>query len=326
MFYSATRPTMRALLGMLLLPAALLAQNVNDDALIALYGSGCALTLVNVATGEVTPDATLDFTADSICYEDFAVSSDGTRVAYDGDLYGVDVYDATANSSDRYGMGYWGLERIRLSSDGRYVATWKFYDTIGVWDLLVFNVEANGIRVVDNAVVDTSTSTEDLGLDDPNPWEMAAPSAAQGPWLSWTPDSEAFVYAAQDYDRNSMELYRYTVGTGKITALTDSTTDDMFPTVSPDGRLVAFTAVDGDTSELWLLNLDSGVVQTLGLAGDGLRPAWSPDGTQIAFLSAHEGGVMSLYVVNANGAGVRRLTEDLDASELWLAWLPQPAS
>jgi TolB protein len=47
------------------------------------------------------------------------------------------------------------------------------------------------------------------------------------------------------------------------------------------------------------------------LTSDGLfkqRPAWSPDGMQLSF-ARHEGDAIRLYVVAADGAGERRLTE-----------------
>jgi Tol biopolymer transport system component len=44
-------------------------------------------------------------------------------------------------------------------------------------------------------------------------------------------------------------------------------------------------------------------------------PAWSPDGTRIAFQSRRDGN-WEIYVMNADGSGVRRLTtnpaNDLD--------------
>ena len=37
----------------------------------------------------------------------------------------------------------------------------------------------------------------------------------------------------------------------------------------------------------------------------GLRPSWSPDGTRLVFTDGHD-----LWVVNADGTGLRRLTSD----------------
>ena len=51
-------------------------------------------------------------------------------------------------------------------------------------------------------------------------------------------------------------------------------------------------------------------------------PAWSPDGRRIAFRSIGIGRVNSdLYVVNADGSGLRRLTRNA-AKLRWFAWSP----
>jgi Tol biopolymer transport system component len=54
-------------------------------------------------------------------------------------------------------------------------------------------------------------------------------------------------------------------------------------------------------------------------ASDGV-PAWSPDGTRIAFESERDGN-LEIYVMNADGSGVTRLTND-PASDSTPAWSP----
>jgi Tol biopolymer transport system component len=47
-------------------------------------------------------------------------------------------------------------------------------------------------------------------------------------------------------------------------------------------------------------------------------PAWSPDGTCIAFSSNRDGN-REIYVMNADGSGVARLTHDpaVDMNAIW---------
>jgi Tol biopolymer transport system component len=58
------------------------------------------------------------------------------------------------------------------------------------------------------------------------------------------------------------------------------------PTWSPDGRRVAFSALTGGTSDLYMYDLESKALKPLtsDLFGD-LHPAWSPDGRWIAFVT-----------------------------------------
>src|SRR5258708_9953489 len=58
------------------------------------------------------------------------------------------------------------------------------------------------------------------------------------------------------------------------------------------------------------MNADGGGVPRLPdtRAADG-DPAWSPDGTRLAFTSTRDGN-SEIYVMNADGSGVTRLTTD----------------
>jgi TolB protein len=58
----------------------------------------------------------------------------------------------------------------------------------------------------------------------------------------------------------------------------------------------------------------------LRLTVDGITPAWSPDGSKIAFASYRTGN-LEIYAMNADGTGVIRLTND-PADDLYPAWSP----
>ena len=51
------------------------------------------------------------------------------------------------------------------------------------------------------------------------------------------------------------------------------------------------------------------------------NPAWSPDGKQIAFQSAHNEKNMDIYVMNADGSSRRRLTRH-PARDRYPSWSP----
>ena len=75
------------------------------------------------------------------------------------------------------------------------------------------------------------------------------------------------------------------------------------PSMSPDGRRVAFyMSTDGNT-DVWLLDADRGVPSrfTFDAAFDN-SPLWSPDGTSLVFASSR-GGVLDLYRKGVAAAG-----------------------
>jgi TolB protein len=67
------------------------------------------------------------------------------------------------------------------------------------------------------------------------------------------------------------------------------------------GKLLAYAATVGDNWDIFVTDGDTETRLTTD-PGDDLAPAWSPDGTRLAFLSVQD-GVTGLYVMQANGSG-----------------------
>lgn len=111
-------------------------------------------------------------------------------------------------------------------------------------------------------------------------------------------------------DRSHLYVMR-SDGTG-VRQLTDFTTSDGQPAVSPDGRTVAFVHELEDRGPVvGSIPIEGGVVswltdEDLFVTGG---PSWSPDGSRIAF-PAHDGEGQRLYVMNANGTEQRPITGD----------------
>ena len=74
-------------------------------------------------------------------------------------------------------------------------------------------------------------------------------------------------------------------------------------------------------SHIFVMNTDGqGAPVTKGAAND-LDPAWSPDGTRIAFARLDGPDNYNIYVMNADGSGVTRLTAE-PRSDRYPAWSP----
>ena len=90
---------------------------------------------------------------------------------------------------------------------------------------------------------------------------------------------------------------------------------------SPDSRQLAVTvsptpkADDGSRSDIWIVGVDSGAAAPRKLAagpGPDGSPSWSPDGSQIAFLTRAEAGAVGaqrLAIIPATGGSARVIVE-----------------
>jgi TolB protein len=86
---------------------------------------------------------------------------------------------------------------------------------------------------------------------------------------------------------------------------------------SPDGQTIAFA----DDSRLLLVNADgSGQRDLTGTLGLRQLPIWSPDGRRILVVKCRGGQKCDIYVMNADGSGLRALTRNRQSG--WPIWSP----
>ncbi|HEV8263997.1 MAG TPA: BamA/TamA family outer membrane protein [Gemmatimonadales bacterium] len=93
-------------------------------------------------------------------------------------------------------------------------------------------------------------------------------------------------------------------------------------TFSPDGRFFAIAAKRRDRDDLVILDVKRRREdRRIRIPLNGLvTPSWSPDGRQLVF-TGFDGGLSDLFIVNRDGTGLRRLTNDKYA-DLHPAWSP----
>jgi Tol biopolymer transport system component len=81
------------------------------------------------------------------------------------------------------------------------------------------------------------------------------------------------------------------------------------PTLSPDGKLIAYVAQERADQDIYLQRVGSDVRVNLtkDSTDDDYQPAFSPDGRLIAFRSERQGG--GIFVMTVRGSPVRRISD-----------------
>jgi TolB protein len=93
-----------------------------------------------------------------------------------------------------------------------------------------------------------------------------------------------------------------------LSRLTINTMDEVSPTVSGDGAMMAFQSGDG-IELMSTIALDRRIVVPSGGEHQDFAPAISPDGSQIAFVS-NRGGAYEIWIFNRANNALRQLTSN----------------
>ncbi|WP_410649777.1 VWA domain-containing protein [Amycolatopsis sp. cmx-4-54] len=128
--------------------------------------------------------------------------------------------------------------------------------------------------------------------------------------------------AVRDGAERDGEIWYLRDGTRVPVRLTDDSTADTRPALSPDGSSVAFVSERAGSKDIFVIGVDGrGLRQvTSGPAADD-SPSWSPDGGRLVFSGTGEDPAGDLYTVPANGGAPARLTTDPGA-DTQPAWAP----
>jgi len=228
-------------------------------------------------------------------------SPDGTRIAYFSRFPPVgpgfpQIFLMSANGTTQLtGTGPLtdtgaGAQFPDWSPDGRRIvfqATLLRNGTFTFRDVFVINADGSGL---------TNLSNNSTFID-------ARPA--------WSPDGTRIAFQT-NRDGND-EIYVMNADGSSPTRLTFDGHADQAPDWSPDGRIVFQSDRDGNF-EIWTMDADgtglTQLTQTEGCARN-LDPAWSPDGSMIAFSSDRnfptddcnqlERGIQQVFVMRADG-------------------------
>lgn len=138
----------------------------------------------------------------------------------------------------------------------------------------------------------------------------------------FSPDGQKIVYAIHQGTRSNLAIQN--VNTGKRSIITDflDWTEVFTPNWSPDGAHIAFSMWDSlGNRDIYLVESDgTGLIKLIATPEDDRYPAWSADGSQIAFIS-YLNGIPNLYIFDIETSTIRQVT-DTPGGVFNPSWLP----
>ena len=150
--------------------------------------------------------------------------------------------------------------------------------------------------------------------------------------FAWSPTGERMVLATMGL--REFERGRWVAGDdlyvldsdGSLEQLTSGGEHDTDPAWSPDGATIAFSSdrdlertseTAGAVGSIYALSLDDRAIRRLTFGPDDRKSAWSPDGTEIAFIRGTD-----IWIVSADGTNARPLPTRRPTFPTSLAWSP----
>jgi dipeptidyl aminopeptidase/acylaminoacyl peptidase len=231
--------------------------------------------------------------------------------------------------------GY-SASRPRWSPDGKYLSftASRNEGKTQVWTLNRLGGEAQQLTDVKQGVSSYDWSPDGtkliLAIRDPEEEDEEEGEKKSDTREPWVIDRLQFKRDGAGYltGNRHTHLYVFDVATKELTQITSGDRDESQAVWSPDGTRVAFVSnrteePDANSnSDIWVVaadNTDKGqtLLQVTTNPGSDGSPAWSPDGSWIAYVTSTEPEIIwyatnHLAVVSASGGEPRVLTKQLD--------------
>ena len=254
-------------------------------------GTGQAIAFVSDRDGEpeifkIEPDGTglVQLTSNSAWDTDPSWSPDGTKLAFSSNRDGDDdVYVMNADGS--------GIANVTSSGTGN--------DLQPDWSR-----DGSQIAFVRSGEIHVVGSSGGVPV-----------KLTRGRAPAWSPTASRIAFA-----RNGGDIYVMGADGSNLRPVTSGLDAD-FPEWSPDGRSIAFEAVDPDVDEtrIYVMGADGSGLRALPGSSEDHSPSWSPDGTRLVFTNI----ILDANIVTASvdGSGRTVLVDD-PAYDFLPAWSP----
>ena len=246
-----------------------------------------------------------------------------------GELYALELSSGTSQKVTSFGQNYGTVSWINISADEKQVAFVAKNE--GVWRLFVGDVAGanptmlaeseGGIRSIAwlpekgrffySAMV-AGVSQIFVKHGSAEPARITA-AETDNEVVNAAPDGSTIIFSSAKEESN---LWRVSVSDMQESPVARDLNSKLWPTVSPDNEKIAFQSVKNlnQGNNLFESTIMIKSTKTQGdtpalLADKGFLPAWSPDGSAIAFLRKN-GDTFELLSANPNGGGEKHLTTE----------------
>ena len=194
----------------------------------------------------------------------------------------------------------------------------------------------DGLRIAFESYRDGLKDVYVMDVDGKNPKNLTLDVESNG-HPTWSPDGAKIAFASSPGAGRADIFIMNHDGTNRVNVTKKPRSLNVTPSWSPCGKKIAYAALSNANQVVqWNLDFDIFIMNVDGTQPFQLTkeapidrgPAWSPDGTKIAFHRATQerDNSFDIYVVNVDGTGLLSLTETLGMSELNPSWSPSPYS
>ena len=217
--------------------------------------------------------------------------------------------DGPGSAFDIFVMGADGKNLINLtqsprlgdrmptwSPDGKRIAFVSGKGLVSNWEIYVMDANGRNIkRLTDNRVADREPA--------------------------WSPDGNWIAYASEADENRNRDIYVVSPDGRKRKKLMNQMPWAIQPSWSPDGKRITFVCNFDGNPDICVIKIDAvlngnqkpinkkDVTNLTKHIAHDYSPTWSPNGDQIAFSSERQLGTMSIYVMDADGQNIVRLTD-----------------
>ncbi|MEE8573895.1 MAG: Tol-Pal system beta propeller repeat protein TolB [Thermodesulfobacteriota bacterium] len=136
---------------------------------------------------------------------------------------------------------------------------------------------------------------------------------------TWSPDGRRLAYVS-DIAGNP-HIYMINSTGGKPKRLTYEGKYNTTPSWSPNGKWITFSRLRNGKFSIWVMRPDGMSQKRLTYEGNNENPSWSPDSRYIIFSTTDRKFRTSLYMIRADGTGLRRVPSGL-GTEKSPSWSP----